>query len=52
MGLEPRTSVSLIAAHRAIHLRHGGLGACAKMCWVLINYWSCVIVCVGFGWLA
>ena len=57
VGLEPTTSVSLISAHRAIHLRHGGLGACEKIGWVLIDCDSitglvllCVLVLVG--WLA
>ena len=29
------TSVTLISAHRTIHLRHGGLGAYEKIGWVL-----------------
>ena len=54
MGLEPTTVVVLFIAHRANHLRHGGLRR--RKNWLgfialQLNYWHCVIVCVGFGWL-
>ena len=48
VGLEPTTSVSLISAHRAIHLRHGELRGLAKnllgFLGLQLNYWPCVIV--------
>ena len=57
VGLEPTPSVLLLSVHRAIHLRHGGLGAGPKIDWDLIDcnlitglVLSCVLVLVG--WLA
>ena len=57
VGLEPTTSVSLCAAHRAIHLRHGGLGArnkigCALTDCNLITGLVLLGVLVLVGWLA
>ena len=57
VGLEPTTFDTPFSAHRAIHLRHGGLGAWQKIGWVLYvcNLVTglvllCVLVLVG--WLA
>ena len=53
-GHEPTSSVTLISAHRPTHLRYGELRLGLNWLGFItmqLNYWPCVIVCVGFGWL-
>ena len=52
--LKPTILESLIATHRATHLCHEGWRPSSGKNWLgfnlmQLNYWPCVIVCVGFG---
>ena len=55
VGLKLTAFVAMSSVHRAIHLLHGGWRNWLGFIAMILNYWPCVIICVGFGlvgWLA